>query len=640
MVPPFQPGPGRVPAWRASPGGTGQERILITITLSPTEIARLTRTRHTMPTMSHGSIAAKPSTAHPKHPLGSQARVLLLSVFGPYAQDDAYGSRLINPMELYHNQVTRVQHAFSLRTFNRSWGLMLIQANLKADCTLLDFPSEERFLEEIRSHSYDIVGVSSIQTNLFKARRMCKMIRKHLPQATILVGGHIANLPDLKRYCDCDHIVKGDGVRWMREFLGEDPDGPIRHPQVPGNIGSRIMGVTLRDHPGDKCATVIPAVGCPMGCNFCSTSAMFGGKGKSIEFYRTGYDLFEIMCQLESNLAVQAFFVMDENFLINRKRALGLLELMEAHHKAWSLYLFSSADVLRQYSMDQLVALGVSWVWLGLEGKNSRYKKLAGIDTIQFVRELQEHGIRVLGSTIIGLEEHTPENIDEAIEHAVRHDTEFHQFMLYTPIPGTALFAEHEARGTMRPLTEYSIADIHGQKEFNYRHPHFKNGEETEFLLRAFQRDFDVNGPSVVRIVRTTLRAWKRYKDHPNPRIRARFAYEASNLPRRYAGVLWATRARYRDDADRVRQITALLDELYEECGPISRRAAPIVGRRLYRALVREETRLRDGWSYEPPTFYETNFANGPASSVWIRSADPPCVTRDTKSHDASAHVR
>lgn len=47
------------------------------------------------------------------HPLGTRAKVLLSSVFGPYAQDDEYGSRTINPMELYQNQVTRVQGAFS-----------------------------------------------------------------------------------------------------------------------------------------------------------------------------------------------------------------------------------------------------------------------------------------------------------------------------------------------------------------------------------------------------------------------------------------------------------------------------------------------------------------------------------------------
>ena len=44
-----------------------------------------------------------------QHPKGTQARVLLASVFGPYAQDDQFGSRAINPMELYHNQVTRAQ---------------------------------------------------------------------------------------------------------------------------------------------------------------------------------------------------------------------------------------------------------------------------------------------------------------------------------------------------------------------------------------------------------------------------------------------------------------------------------------------------------------------------------------------------
>jgi len=95
----------------------------------------------------------------PRHPLGSHARVLLTSVFGPYACDDEHGSRAINPMELYHNQVTRVQGAFSLRMFHRSWGLMLIQANLEAPCTLLDFPSLERFVDELVRVPYDVVLV-------------------------------------------------------------------------------------------------------------------------------------------------------------------------------------------------------------------------------------------------------------------------------------------------------------------------------------------------------------------------------------------------------------------------------------------------------------------------------------------------
>lgn len=545
--------------------------------------------------------------AHPVHPKGKHARVLLTSVFGPYAQDDGYGSRLINPMELYHNQVTRVQEAFSLRTFNRSWGLMLIQANLEASCTLLDFPTEERFVEELKTHEYDVIGISSIMTNLLKVRRMCKLIRRHQPQATIVVGGHIANLSVLPQYADVDHIVLGDGVRWMRNFLGEDPNRPVSHPVVRANIGSRIMGVQLSDHPGDACATLIPSVGCPMGCNFCSTSAMFGGKGKFIEYYRSGDELFDIMCQLEEQLKVKSFFVMDENFLIDKQRALSLLEKMEEGNKPWSLYVFSSANVLQKYTMEQLVALGVSWVWLGLEGKQSQYKKLSGTDTRELVKKLQAHGIRVLGSSIIGLEEHTPENIDEAIDHAVSHATEFHQFMLYTPIPGTPLFAEHQANNSLKTLAEVSIADVHGQHVFNYHHPHIPAGMESELLLRAFRRDFEVNGPSVVRIVQTVLRGWKKFKSHSNPRIRARFAHEAANLPARYAGVLWATRKAYRDQPQYVAKIDRLLAELHQEFGWRSRLAAPLAGRHLYRKLRRQQAMLDEGWTYEPPTFYESN---------------------------------
>lgn len=52
-----------------------------------------------------------------RHPKGKRARVLLTSVFGPYAQDDEFGSRAINPMELYQNQVTRAQGRFRCACF-------------------------------------------------------------------------------------------------------------------------------------------------------------------------------------------------------------------------------------------------------------------------------------------------------------------------------------------------------------------------------------------------------------------------------------------------------------------------------------------------------------------------------------------
>src|SRR5271166_857164 len=139
------------------------------------------------------------------HPKGKWARVLLTSVFGPYAQDDEFGSRRINPMELYHNQVTRAQGCFSLRMFHRSWGIMMIQKNISAPSTLLDFPTREAFAKELTSRHYDIVGISSIIVNIGKVREMCRMVRELSPHSTIIVGGHIAAIPDVENMLDADH---------------------------------------------------------------------------------------------------------------------------------------------------------------------------------------------------------------------------------------------------------------------------------------------------------------------------------------------------------------------------------------------------------------------------------------------------
>ena len=267
--------------------------------------------------------------AHATHPKGTQARVLFSSVFGPYAQDDEFGSRSINPMELYHNQVTRMQGSFSLRMFHRSWGIMMIQQNISAPSTVLDFPTREKFAEELQANHYDIVGISSIIVNVGKVAEMCRMVREISPDSMIVVGGHVAALPDIAERVDADHIVRGDGIAWMRAYLGEDTGAPIRHPHIVSGFDVHAMGLKASESASDTAATIIPSVGCPLGCNFCTTSAFFGGKGKFLNFYNTGKELFDVMCEMERTMKVRSFFMMDENFLLHRQRAMELLELDE-----------------------------------------------------------------------------------------------------------------------------------------------------------------------------------------------------------------------------------------------------------------------------------------------------------------------
>ncbi len=538
------------------------------------------------------------------HPKGTRARVLLSSVFGPYAQDDEFGSRSINPMELYHNQVTRAQGAFSLRMFHRSWGIMLMQANISAPCTVLDFPRREDFARELQEHHYDVVGISSIIVNVVKVREMCRIVRELSPQSVIVVGGHVAAIPGIESMIDADHIVRGEGVAWMRRYLGEDENAPVAHPEIVSGLRTRIMGVRLPDRKGATAATIIPSVGCPMGCNFCTTSAFFGGKGKFVNFFETGDELFEIMSHMEREMKVHSFFVMDENFLLHRTRAMQLLERMRHAGKSWMMSVFASANAIRKYTAQELVELGVSWLWMGLESPRAKYSKLQGTDTHELTKELREHGIRVQGSTIIGLEHHTPDNILNEIEYAVSHNTDFHQFMLYTPVPGTPLYQEMSEQGRLLDGIEY--ADIHGQYKFNFRHGAISREDSKRFLDWAFWRDFEANGPSLYRISRTLLQGWKRYKDFPDARVRERFVQEIQRLGGVYGSALWAMERGFRNVNEKVAaQIQELRRELRDESGMLGRILPSVLGPVLLWTQRRETRALARGKTYEPPVIVE-----------------------------------
>ena len=320
-----------------------------------------------------------------------------------------------------------------------------------------------------------------------------------------------------------------------------------------------------------------------------------------LNLYSTGEELFRLMEEAESTRNVKSFFIMDENFLLQRQRAMDLLARMKAAGKSWAFNIFSSANAIRKYTYEELVELGVSTIWLGLESEQSGYAKLEGADTLKLTRELREHGIVLLGSTILGLEHHTPENIGAEIERAVAHETALHQFMLYTPVPGTPLYDEMSEQG--RLLEDVDLADIHGQDRFNFRHAAISREQSNQFLESAFRWDFVRNGPSLFRVCRTTFQGWMRYKNHPDPRVRERFRRETRMLRHAYAGVLWAMEHRLRNANLTVApRIRALRKEIEQEFGFVAAAASRILGPVLWLTSVWEDRRLARGNSHEPPT--------------------------------------
>jgi hypothetical protein len=175
--------------------------------------------------------------------------------------------------------------------------------------------------------------------------------------------------------------------------------------------------------------------------------------------------------------------------------------------------------------------------------------------------------------------------------------------MLYTPVPGTPLYSEMREQGK---LIDVDLADIHGQWKFNFEHAAISRDESKELLDAAFLRDYEANGPSLYRICRTTFEGWKRYRNHPDARIRKRFEREIESLKTVYTGMLWAMSRHLRTaNASVAIKVEELRRQIHQEFGLASRLAASVLGPLILWTAKREEKRLASGFTYEPPVVIE-----------------------------------
>jgi radical SAM superfamily enzyme YgiQ (UPF0313 family) len=516
-------------------------------------------------------------------------KVLLTSVFGPYGVDDEYGQASCR-MELFHNQVTREQGVFSIRMFHPTFGLHFLAENISQPTTVLDFPSEARFVEELRN-SYDVVGISFIVPNFLRAKRMAELVRRHAPHAKIVLGGHGTPLPEVDEI-PSDGVCRGEGVRWLRSFLGEDPERPIRHPILSDSIGGRILGVPVVDRAGH----ITPGLGCPNACFFCLTSSFFNHT--YIPYLETGKEMFDVCQAIENALGFRKFYVMDENFLGHPERAYELADLMEKHGKNYRFSVFSSAENITRVGVDFLVRLGVISLWLGVESKIETFTKNRGVDFASLVRELRSHGILVLTSGILFLDQHDHDTIWDDIHFMAGLEPDLMQFMQLGPAPFTPIYRRYKASGRIMENAPY--AGWHGQGQIWFRHPHFTPDESERLLTEAFRYDYDTFGPSLIRMGDTLVRGYQNLNGSANGYI-ARRRESLRRRAAKFRPLLAAAHHHAHNENARalIERVTAQYEEAFGPMTVKQRMQSQVV--RVHAA--REARRVAAGRNvYQPPT--------------------------------------
>ena len=458
-------------------------------------------------------------------------RVLLTSVCRPLGP--SHGDAPSVGYELLNSQVTRAQGVFSPRTVNGHYSLEYIAENLEAPTVVLQYPSKRELIRELKK-GYDYVGISFLMAVFHKLKETVALVRQYAPEAKIVLGGYGTVLGDdvLKPYAD--FICREEGVAYFRRVLGEpEIPMPYKHPLIVNRMS--VFSLPVSGGTG----AILAGLGCPNGCDFCCTSHFF--KRQHIRLLPEARDIYALVERYLDMDPDLVFLIVDEDFLLNRKRAMAYRDCVLKGGRTLSTFAFASVKAISQYTVEEILEMGIDGLWIGYEGTRSGYAKQQGRPIEDILTEFREHGITVLTSMIVGFDYQTEAVVAEELDGLLKLKPALAQFLIYGPPPGTPLYERvikdqllHDAY-VKDPELFYRRADGFTTM---IKHPTLSPDQIEKIQRWCFQQDFERLGPSIIRVQETRLLGYRKLKDSPNPALRRKAEHYARELRNAYPAYL------------------------------------------------------------------------------------------------------
>jgi radical SAM superfamily enzyme YgiQ (UPF0313 family) len=224
--------------------------------------------------------------------------------------------------------------------------------------------------------------------------------------------------------------------------------------------------------------------GCPFRCEFCDIVQLFGQKPRTKE-------PAQLCRELEALLATGfrgSLFIVDDNFVGNRKATMALLDplaaWMRAHRFPFLVFTEASIDLAGcDELMAKMVAAGFDCVFVGIETpspqalrETHKMQNLA-VDLDQAIEKMIRSGLDVMAGFIMGFDADDAGALERQRAWILRSPIPQAMMGVLTALPGTELERRLAREGR---LVERSGGETFGRPNFKTRLP-----EET--LLRTYR---------------------------------------------------------------------------------------------------------------------------------------------------------
>lgn len=346
---------------------------------------------------------------------------------------------------------------------------------------------QRRVLDELRDAL--CLAISLVTGPMIKQTvEIAKAAKALYPDKPVILGGwHPSLLPDQTLAAPCvDIVVKGQGEETMLELVqrieqresvkGVGGAGYKEDGRIAFNLPRPLKPIAslppkayhLADFDayeklcGRRWAMYTSSLACPYECGYCTNVGVYGKKWNAIPAEQVVDEVSDLVQRYRLSL----LWVVDDNFLVDRERALEIAEGLVRRNLQFEWSIQATTNLVARLTVDELKLLrraGLRQVSQGADSgslevlhlMNKHFQKLDTIYTA--AAKLSEAGIRPSFNMIFGYpgetDRHRRESINLIMNVCRRYPGAEFWTNIFTPYPGAPIMERAFELGIQVPTT-------------------------------------------------------------------------------------------------------------------------------------------------------------------------------------------
>ncbi|MCP4132055.1 MAG: B12-binding domain-containing radical SAM protein [bacterium] len=296
----------------------------------------------------------------------------------------------------------------------------------------------------------DPTDLIAISVETFTAKRAYVIADRfrELGVPVIMGGFHATFMPDeILEHADSVAIGDAEGV-WP-QIIEDAQKGKLKKRYQKELVSMEGIGYSREIFKGKKYSGILPVQfsrGCKFDCDFCSIDAFYNNN-----LMQRPID--EVVAEIAS-LNKKIIFITDDNVFYNKRLAKEFFTALIPLKVQWVCQV--SIDVARDPELLRLMQKsGCKAAIIGFESLDEQNllqmnKKVnTKNDYETAIKKLQDHGIMIFGTFVIGYDNDTANVFENTLDFAERNKFFIGQFNPLMPMPGTRLYTRLEEEGRL-----------------------------------------------------------------------------------------------------------------------------------------------------------------------------------------------